>query len=302
MAKAAASAVEPVSESGAASSASAPSSCSACWAGRSASTRASSSAAPRWWPTGAPTQQSSGRTGAPPANDQIGTLRRQDPRRDRGRVVGGAAGAGQPRLRSAPARACSPARRARPAAARSRPWGRSIARSTRRSISTRPSSSEMQRRFGGGGDFAYAYVIAHEVGHHVQNLLGILPKVQQAPAPGRRWTGGEQSVGPGRADGRLPRGRLGQQDERAPEQHRPTRDVEAGPRGGDGDRRRPAAAPEPGHASCRTASRTAPRSSACAGSRPGCARATSTVAIRSRPRSFRARLQAGLESSCSLTT
>jgi predicted metalloprotease len=37
---------------------------------------------------------------------------------------------------------------------------------------------EMQRRFNAGGDFAYAYVIAHEVGHHVQNLLGILPKVQ----------------------------------------------------------------------------------------------------------------------------
>lgn len=39
---------------------------------------------------------------------------------------------------------------------------------------------DMKRKFGGGGDFAYAYVIAHEVGHHIENLLGILPKVQQA--------------------------------------------------------------------------------------------------------------------------
>ena len=31
---------------------------------------------------------------------------------------------------------------------------------------------ELSRRFGASGDFAHAYVIAHEVGHHVQNLLG----------------------------------------------------------------------------------------------------------------------------------
>ena len=39
---------------------------------------------------------------------------------------------------------------------------------------------EMSRRFGASGDFAQAYVIAHEVGHHVQNLLGILPRVEAA--------------------------------------------------------------------------------------------------------------------------
>lgn len=39
---------------------------------------------------------------------------------------------------------------------------------------------DMRTKLGGGGDFAYAYVISHEIGHHVQNLLGILPKVQEA--------------------------------------------------------------------------------------------------------------------------
>jgi predicted metalloprotease len=45
---------------------------------------------------------------------------------------------------------------------------------------------DLQRRFGGcqvgskSCQFAEAYVITHEVGHHVQNLLGILPQVQEA--------------------------------------------------------------------------------------------------------------------------
>lgn len=37
---------------------------------------------------------------------------------------------------------------------------------------------ELRERFQAPGDFAQAYVIAHEVGHHVQNLLGIMAKVQ----------------------------------------------------------------------------------------------------------------------------
>jgi len=38
---------------------------------------------------------------------------------------------------------------------------------------------EMAHRFGATGDFAQAYVIAHEVGHHVQNLLGVAEKVHR---------------------------------------------------------------------------------------------------------------------------
>ncbi len=39
---------------------------------------------------------------------------------------------------------------------------------------------ELDRRFGAPGDFAQAYVVAHEVGHHVQNLLGVSDQVQAA--------------------------------------------------------------------------------------------------------------------------
>jgi uncharacterized protein len=39
---------------------------------------------------------------------------------------------------------------------------------------------QLRDRFGASGDFAQAYVIAHEVGHHVQNVLGIMSKVDGA--------------------------------------------------------------------------------------------------------------------------
>jgi uncharacterized protein len=52
---------------------------------------------------------------------------------------------------------------------------------------------ELQRRFGAPGQFAQAYVLAHELGHHVQNLLGIERKVRnlQGQNPG---AGNELSV------------------------------------------------------------------------------------------------------------
>lgn len=38
---------------------------------------------------------------------------------------------------------------------------------------------ELARRFQASGDFAQAYVLAHEVGHHVQNVIGVLPKFNE---------------------------------------------------------------------------------------------------------------------------
>lgn len=48
---------------------------------------------------------------------------------------------------------------------------------------------ELEQRFAAAGDFAQAYVIAHEVGHHVQTLLGVSAKVNNARQRGERVEG-----------------------------------------------------------------------------------------------------------------
>lgn len=47
---------------------------------------------------------------------------------------------------------------------------------------------DMKNKLGAAGDAAFAYVIAHEVGHHIQNITGTLPKVHQAQQNARSQT------------------------------------------------------------------------------------------------------------------
>ena len=54
--------------------------------------------------------------------------------------------------------------------------------------------SSMKQQLGADGEFAYAYVIAHEVGHHVENLLGILSQVHQKMQSSDQTTANNWSV------------------------------------------------------------------------------------------------------------
>jgi predicted metalloprotease len=54
--------------------------------------------------------------------------------------------------------------------------------------------AELDRRFGAPGDFAQAYVVGHEVGHHVQNLLGISARAESERARLSRADGNHLSV------------------------------------------------------------------------------------------------------------
>lgn len=54
---------------------------------------------------------------------------------------------------------------------------------------------QMEQQMGAGGDFAYAYVVAHEVGHHIQNLAGIADQVRTLQARASQADGNRLQVG-----------------------------------------------------------------------------------------------------------
>ncbi|KAI5935466.1 putative ATP-dependent RNA helicase DDX4 [Manis javanica] len=165
------------------------------------------------------------------------------------------------------------------AAARgSRPWDPSTALPTRRCISTW--ATKRSNQLGAPGDFAQAYVIAHEVGHHVQNLLGISAQVDRARGRVSKVEYNHLSVklelqadclaGVWANRAQSARQILEQGDVESA--------MNAASKIGDDALQRAG-----GGAVCRTASRTAPAPSASAGSAPACVPAASSPATLFRP-------------------
>ncbi len=93
---------------------------------------------------------------------------------------------------------------------------------------------ELQQRFGAPGQFAQAYVLAHEVGHHVQKLVGIEAKVRQLQEQNPKAA--ESSVGADGVASRLPCGGLGALDAAARAIGERRRGIGVGGRGGGGRR------------------------------------------------------------------
>ena len=98
---------------------------------------------------------------------------------------------------------------------------------------------ELRDRFRAPGEFAQAYVVAHEVGHHVQTLLGISERVRGLQARQGERGANALSVRHG-APGRLLRRRVGEQRQSLATDPREG-GHRAGARGGGGHRRRPPA-------------------------------------------------------------
>ena len=90
--------------------------------------------------------------------------------------------------------------------------------------------------------FTAAYIIAHEAGHHVQNLLGILPRVTRLQQQSGSKAECQRASGQGRTAGGLPVGRLGQPRVEEASQLPRTRRHRRGADDGICDRRRYAAA------------------------------------------------------------
>ena len=142
--------------------------------------------------------------------------------------------------------------------------------------------NDLAQRHDAPGDFAQAYVVAHEVGHHVQTLLGISEQVHAARQPRGRGRGQRAAGEDGTAGRLLCRGVGAPRQQGAADPGAGRHRGSAG-RGGRGGRRPPA---ETGARLmwCRNPSPTARRNSGCAGSTAACKAAIRGSATRSRRR------------------